>query len=156
MNSGIISIKRKEIYPRTRVLSLQNQDQRIEFSGKMDVVKELNRQSDDITTLSIRKKRKISFAICHRCFRQQKNECQTGQNIGCCYCLDKRTDDEASIRYLDGIGDIDTRKFGMIFLKDMYYCPHCRKTKISSAEFDIILRQNVVNANFFGESNMLI
>ena len=58
-----------------------------------------------------------------------------GSCTACCKCSDKRTLDEVNKIYIDEIGDIDVRTYGLKFPKDMWYCPRCRKGRISSAEY---------------------
>ena len=66
-----------------------------------------------------------------------KNICNCGicdlQTGICCYCSDKRTDGDRII-YLDEIGEIDTKELGIKIPRDIFYCPKCKKTRISSAE----------------------
>jgi hypothetical protein len=69
------------------------------------------------------------------------------KNGGCCYCLDKRTPSQTFTRFVDGIGDIDTRRYGLPYPKDILYCVNCKMTTVSTAELDILLKKAYLKAH---------
>lgn len=78
---------------------------------------------------------------------KHKAECcdliRHGSCIKCCVCSDKRSDAELRTVYIDGVGEVNLRKLKMKVPRDMFYCPQCRKTRTSSAEFYDKVRNRV-------------
>ena len=56
---------------------------------------------------------------CHIFATQQK----------CCFCMDKRPKSDLYLAYIDGIGDSQTH------LRNIYYCPSCKKNNIGGDDW---------------------
>jgi hypothetical protein len=79
---------------------------------------------------------KIKCTFCNIFISQP---CSINAN-GCCWCHDKRTPDNINKRYIDSYGDIDVRRLGLTYPKDIFYCPGCKKSPHTTATFDVLVK----------------
>lgn len=76
---------------------------------------------------------------CNICNTTLSQKCSISMK-GCCWCTDKRTLESINNRYIDGHGNIDVRRIGLSYPKDIFYCSGCKKSPHSTATFDSIVR----------------
>jgi hypothetical protein len=82
---------------------------------------------------------KIKCTFCNIFISQP---CSINAN-GCCWCHNKRTPDNINKRYIDSYGDIDVRRLGLTYPKDIFYCPGCKKSPHTTATFDVLVKNHL-------------
>lgn len=66
---------------------------------------------------------------CKKCDMVLQGSCKS-----CCWCLDQRTQQDIDTIYLDGEGYVNATEYGIKVPKTLFYCPKCKKTRLTSAD----------------------